>query len=311
MIGNDWIPSFAGMTPKASAMVRGLLAEGGAMKAVDDWFQIREVEEGIFVLREREHVQSYLVKGEERAALVDTGMGFRDISEVATHLTPTPIIALNTHWHFDHIGGNVLFEQIGISSLEAPFIRKSIPNHVLMERYVRPFMEEGVTFPNDFVPETYEILGSSATFLLEDGKLLELGGRCLEILATPGHTRGSMSFLDSRTGSLLSGDFLYPGTIYAHFDESDLDQYAASLARIQERGDVIRRIYGGHNEPEIPSGYVSNLLMGLECIREGARPLEVLNDWGERVHLHAFKGIRILTKAPGSRGVSLSNQMFG
>ena len=83
------------------------------------WFRIQEMAPGIFLIQEPGHVQSYLVRGEERSALIDTGMGFCDIREATGPLASNPILVLNTHWHFDHIGGNVLFTQIAVSTLEA------------------------------------------------------------------------------------------------------------------------------------------------------------------------------------------------
>ena len=75
------------------------------------WFQIAEVDEGIYAVVEPEHVQSYLVKGSNRSALIDTGMGFCNIRSAVSTLTDTDITVLNTHWHYDHIGGNRLFHR--------------------------------------------------------------------------------------------------------------------------------------------------------------------------------------------------------
>jgi|Deesub1362B_J571_1020462.scaffolds.fasta_scaffold03831_4 glyoxylase-like metal-dependent hydrolase (beta-lactamase superfamily II) len=269
------------------------------------WFRVQEMVPGIFVIQEPGHVQSYLVQGKERSALIDTGMGFCDIREAAEPLAGNSILVLNTHWHFDHIGGNALFTQIAVSILEAKLIEKPIPNDLLRRIYVEPFMEQGVPFPQGFDPRTYKIRGSRATRLLDHGEEIDLGGRILRVLATPGHTWGSLSFLDSRTGALLCGDFLYPGTLYAHFEDSDPQAYIRSLKRILEVEGEVRLMLGGHNEPLVPKDLPKKALEGFQRILEGARPTYTVYDWGEPVLRYEFGEVHILTKPPGSRGVKL------
>ena len=50
--------------------------------------------------------QCYLIEGEERAVLIDNGMGQGNLRHVIDYLTDKPYIILNTHGHIDHIGGN-------------------------------------------------------------------------------------------------------------------------------------------------------------------------------------------------------------
>ena len=167
-----------------------------------EWFQIQEVDNGIYALVEPGHVQSFLVKGENLSVLIDTGMGFSDIRAAIKPLVETDIMVFNTHWHYDHTGGNRLFDRIGISEIEASLLEKTITNEVLMERYLKLCLTEGIPFPADFIPEKYEVEGSRATFFIADGDTFDLGGRVLETVATPGHTHGSLSFMDNLTGSL-------------------------------------------------------------------------------------------------------------
>ncbi len=276
-----------------------------------NWFRVREVEQGIFVLREHEHVQSYLVRGEGRSALIDTGMGFRDIREAARALVSHEIVALNTHWHFDHIGGNALFRQVGIARCEASLIEPPISNAVLLDLYVRPFLAAGAVFPPGFAAERYEIRGSRASLFLDEGDIIPLGGRSLKVLATPGHTRGSLSFLDSLTGALFCGDLLYPGTLYAHFDDSDVGEYAASLERLAGLGNGVSSIYGGHNAPRLPEGLLEAAWDGFRRVRAGTPPVEITGQWGEPAHVYQFGQIRILARAPGSQGVHLARRLHG
>ena len=100
------------------------------------WFQIKEVAQDVYVIEEPGHVQSYLINGRTHSALVDTGAGLCDIRKAIQTLLLERVIVLNTHWHFDHIGGNTLFDDVGISEKEKHLVEMDLPNSVLMDLYM-------------------------------------------------------------------------------------------------------------------------------------------------------------------------------
>jgi glyoxylase-like metal-dependent hydrolase (beta-lactamase superfamily II) len=68
--------------------------------------RIHEVADRIFAIEEPGHVQSYLVTGERRSALIDTGLGLAPLRPVLQDRARPEIVVLSTHWHFDHVMGN-------------------------------------------------------------------------------------------------------------------------------------------------------------------------------------------------------------
>jgi glyoxylase-like metal-dependent hydrolase (beta-lactamase superfamily II) len=77
------------------------------LDSVSHWYEIYHVNSGIFAILEPNHDEkmiSYLVIGTEQAALIDTGMGIGNIQTEVKRLTDLPVIVINTHGHFDHIG---------------------------------------------------------------------------------------------------------------------------------------------------------------------------------------------------------------
>jgi hydroxyacylglutathione hydrolase len=75
---------------------------------------------------------------------------------------------------------------------------------------------------------------------------LDLGGRSLVVIPIPGHQDESIAVYDSQTGWLLTGDTLYPGTLYVR----DWQEYRTSIRRLAEfaRNHRIAAVMGTHIE---------------------------------------------------------------
>ena len=83
--------------------------------ADNSWFEVYEVVNGVFAIYEphqAEETISYLITGDKRAVLFDTGMGIGDLRHVVDQLTGVPVIVLNSHTHNDHVGDNWRFATI-------------------------------------------------------------------------------------------------------------------------------------------------------------------------------------------------------
>lgn len=79
------------------------------------WFTIKKLNKYIYGIGEFKHpeeVISYLIVCENKNLLIDTGLGIKNISKIITKISKNPITVINTHSHFDHIGGNKYFKNI-------------------------------------------------------------------------------------------------------------------------------------------------------------------------------------------------------
>lgn len=79
------------------------------------WFTYKQIVPNIWGIAEFNHFEkviSYLIIGKRQALLFDTGMGIKSIKEVVNKLTKLPISVLNSHAHYDHVGGNKEFKMI-------------------------------------------------------------------------------------------------------------------------------------------------------------------------------------------------------
>jgi glyoxylase-like metal-dependent hydrolase (beta-lactamase superfamily II) len=232
------------------------------------WFRTRELHPGVWLVAEPSHVNSWLVAGDDRAVLLDTGLGIVPIRPVAEALTDRPVSVLNTHAHFDHIGGNHEFEEIAIHELGAAPLEHEPPSALLADyvaytrrllavadayrRTDRAFLHllspdsDPRPFPEEFDPANWRILASHPTRTLRDGDTVDLGGRTLAVLHTPGHSPDSISLLDEHAGLLFAGDTINTGPIYAQLPDSDLAEFAASTRRLADLRHDVRSVLVHH-----------------------------------------------------------------
>jgi glyoxylase-like metal-dependent hydrolase (beta-lactamase superfamily II) len=240
------------------------------------WFAIDEPSPGVFRIQEPlhdENVKSFLVLGTERAALIDTGMGVGDIGAVVASLTDLPVAVINSHCHWDHIGGNRHFNEIWIHEAEAEGIVDGVPNDILRRwfapEHLRGPLPEGVTAESISYPPT------PATGTLEGGEEIDLGERCLEVIHCPGHSPGGISLWDAANRILFTTDVAYPCTLYV-YEWDDLAVYLRSFDRLLSLEQQPAAIYGSHCDVEMPVSMLAAQRDGIAAILAGQEPTRTL-----------------------------------
>jgi glyoxylase-like metal-dependent hydrolase (beta-lactamase superfamily II) len=263
------------------------------------WFEVRAPEPGIFTIVEplhSEEVKSNLIVGDERAMLIDTGMGVGDIRGVVERLTDRPVFVVNSHAHWDHIGGNWRFEEIWIHEAEADRLPRGVGN----ERLRRAFTPEQLSgpLPPGFDPSTATIPPSHPNGVLQGGEAFNLGGRTLEVIHCPGHSPGGIALLDSVAGVLFSTDVAYPCALYAFSSEADLEAYHRSLTRLALLTPVLRTVYPSHCASPMDPDLLLAMRDAVGEILGGRQPDRID---GEVAH-HEYDGFSVLTDAKGDAG---------
>ena len=171
----------------------------------DPWFEVYKVAPAVFAIYEphqSEEVISYLIVGDKRAALFDTGMGISDLKKVTSELTRLPIVVLNSHTHNDHVGDNWRFDTI--YAMDTDFTRENARgSREDAQAEVGPGQICG-KLPKGFDPKTYSTRSWKITAYTHDGDRIDLGGRSLEVIATPGHTPDAISLFERANGLLFT-----------------------------------------------------------------------------------------------------------
>jgi glyoxylase-like metal-dependent hydrolase (beta-lactamase superfamily II) len=244
-----------------------------SVKVSDPWFEVYKPAPGVFAIYEphqAEEVISYLIVGEKRALLFDTGMGISDIKKVTSELTKLPIIVLNSHTHDDHVGGNWQFPDV--YGMDTDFTRKNaMGSQEDAQAEVTPDQICG-TLPAGFDAKTYVTRPWKITAIILDGDRLDLGGRKLEVLATPGHTPDALSLIDRANGLMFTGDTYYPAPIWLFRPETDLAAYAASIRRLAALAPQVKLVLGAHNIPVASPTVLGQLVSAFDKVQSGKVP---------------------------------------
>jgi glyoxylase-like metal-dependent hydrolase (beta-lactamase superfamily II) len=239
----------------------------------DAWFEVYRVAPAVFAIYEphqAEETIGYLIVGQQRALLFDTGMGIGDVKSVTAQLTQLPVVVLNSHTHNDHVGGNWQFNTI--YGMDTDFTRKSAQgSRAAAQEEIAPGQVCG-TLPKGFNPAAYATRSWKITTFMHDGDRIDLGGRSLTILATPGHTPDAICLFDAANGLLFTGDTYYPGTIWIYLPETYLAAYDASIRRLAALAPQARMVLGAHNIPVASPSVLPQLVTAFEDVRDHKVP---------------------------------------
>jgi len=236
----------------------------------EPWFEVYKVAPQVFAIYEphqSEETIGYLIVGSKQALLFDTGMGIAEIRAVVRRLTSRPIVVLNSHTHDDHVGGNWQFDFI--YGMDTNFTRANAKgSREDAQAEIAPGEVCG-DLPRNFDPKAYATKPWRISLFVHDGFKINLGGRTLEIVATPGHTPDAICLLDRANGLLFTGDTYYPAPIWLFRPETDLDAYVASVKRIAALAPDLKLVLGAHNVPVASPSVLPRLVAAIEAVRAG------------------------------------------
>ncbi len=158
----------------------------------------------------------YLVEGEDKSVLIDAGTNIKDLDKIVASITSKPVMLVATHVHPDHTGASIdYFSELYINPADTVGIPMFMPNYKGEVKY------------------------------LTDGGKIDLGGRTLEVIFTPGHTPGSTTFIDKEAKYGFSGDSFGSGNLLLTTNFSTLQSTCVKMEGVMEKCGITK-LYPGH-----------------------------------------------------------------
>ena len=152
--------------------------------------------------------------------IVDAGCGNENectrLQKFITNHQLKPVMLLNTHGHFDHTMGNA-------------FLTKTYNIKSYMHAGDKGWLAQTVEIAANY---GYKVENPPSADNLEDGQIIRFGQSQLQVLHTPGHSKGSVCFYAPDNHFILTGDLLFQGCIgRTDLPGGDYDEITESLLK--------------------------------------------------------------------------------
>lgn len=232
---------------------------------MSDWFTIDRVDADTYIISEYRHWEEthcYLLNGNKRSLLIDTGLGICDISAEVKKLTDKPVTAVATHIHWDHIGGHKYYPDFYAHEAELDWLSGGFP---LTTETIRAMVIDRCDLPDGYDVSVYELFQGTPTRILHDHDLIDIGDRVIEILHTPGHSPGHMCLWEKDRGYIFTGDLAYKGTLLAYYPSTDPEVYLDSLEKVALL--PAKRVFPAHHTLEIQPEVLTRMRDAFQQLR--------------------------------------------
>ena len=216
----------------------------------------------------------YLVEGNKSAVLIDAGVRIPELDKIVAKITSKPVTMILTHGHGDHVGGAGPFPEVWVSPADEQMFLSNLRGY------------------------------QGKTVHLTDGQIIDLGDRKLEVMFTPGHTAGSVTFFDKANHYGFSGD-AFGSTNLLVF--TYLSNVVASAAKVEKyiKENNIKFLFPGHysgDNLETPQRVTDIKEMCQEVLDGKRQPIKsdgnnggndlMINDKGVRITFSSRSGIK-------------------
>ena len=258
---------------------------------------ICEIAPNTYAINEFGIAAEFLVIGEERALLIDTGCGLIDLPAIVRRFTDKPYDVVLTHGHGDHAGGIGWFDKLYLHKADFDEVE-----HLDLERlkgYNRSLGEQKAFEVYEYDPDAIKPIEKTPELVaVGEGYVFDLGGRSLQVIETPGHTPGSISLLDETARILFSGDAC---NINLGIFACSISEALKHLYKLRELSDRFDQNWNGHigymGNPDcfaMPPHVLPTCIEICESILDGtAQPEEMKRFDGQTAYSIVKNGVRI------------------
>jgi len=172
---------------------------------------IQKIDNGLYLFREahEEGCNVYMLEADGECLFIDTGLFSDELVDYSEKGK-----AIVTHYHFDHVGNNCLFDNVLMHPLTEELILKG-------------------ELKQSLIPDSFDVKraiprnGNRAKYLTND-QIIQHGDFKLQVLFTPGHSPDSICLYEPKRKWLFTGDTFCPNSRYI-LKDSNVDDWKISL----------------------------------------------------------------------------------
>ena len=244
----------------------------------------------------------YLLEGDERAMLIDTGFGLADLRKVVAGLTQKPVFVVNTHGHCDHVGGNRQFDEIYLHEADFEVYREHTSEAYLAQKvrdsltdFRLPLWLVHLPFVGGQLRRLYNGAPGPQPIPMRDVTVFDLGGRVVRVIPLPGHTPGSVCLLDEANNIFYFADNgSSQGILLGFSHSSTVAEYGKNLACVRTGMDDGTRLYLGHHKVPLNAAHIDKILRGVEALKAGQLESNPFHSAACEGHAAFYEGFRFV-----------------
>lgn len=237
----------------------------------DSYFSIDYIGNNTYRLADRGgRVYNFLIVGEKKALLIDTGYGHEALYSKVREITDKPLIVANTHAHSDHAAGDYAFDKVYVNDADIPAEGELLTYENLIYHILVGFFS---LFPNFISEKIIDAVMKMVCIDFGDCQLeplpeeIDLGGRVIYTVLCPGHTPGSTIFLDPSARCIYTGDTITENLWFFTDPNARISEYAARLDEISllEGYDLL---WPSHSATPLDFSFIaeySEFVKGIDC----------------------------------------------
>ncbi|MBZ6526381.1 MBL fold metallo-hydrolase [Aerococcaceae bacterium DSM 111021] len=224
-------------------------------------FEIEPISDEIIRIK-MPYVCSYIIKGHDRAVLIDTGFGYGDLKKIVDNILDIPYDVICSHGHPDHAGGNMQFDLVYLPEDDFELVKYGTQvetRHKIMNSVMR---RHGKSFPKEnFIP--YEAVNYVS---YNESNVFDLGGITIKPIHLPGHTKGIMGFIIPELEVAMLGDACANPTLLNLDSSAPVKEYRDALIKLSKLKYTFNEVLIQHNAFSEPISVINDNLYWAEQI---------------------------------------------
>lgn len=243
-------------------------------------FNVTEINSNLYLLKDPLDVNLFLIIGDDKALLFDTGHGVADLPAAIGSITDKPLTVVLGHGHIDHANGAYQFEEVYLREPEFElFNEHTSPEFrgMLLDRLSEAGLKPG------FDPEQWKISGGCNLKPLPLGTVFDLGGLHVEVIDMAGHTGGSIGLLLKELRILLDSDSANSHCWMYMPQSLSVREYIAMLERVAKLDfDVFYVAHQDHAHPK--SDFNKYISVAKNVTLENSQPYDGWEELKPRIY---------------------------